>query len=262
MSYYLALFVQNQAIDSYESFRHWFDEQTEWGENRDYNDVIGTAPQLTACFQEIKKRFPPLNGPHSLSDEAFGDAETERHLTDYSIGSEIIYASFGWSVAEEAYRDMKALAEANQVGFYDCQSGEFFCPGVALAKIRNEQGNERCINWSDLEHELNTVDLPERGTSNHDNAFVTFWFESETASDNVFMQCMPKYGKSKGAFKRLFAAKAESSVIEGYTVEVCTGDKIFSTHVTDKQQLIQLFRGYYESRELPDITEWEDTGIL
>lgn len=271
MSYDLVLFERNKEIKNYETFLAWLEVQTGWEEERDYNDVIGTAPRLVEGFMKLKKQFPPLNGPHSLSDEeAFGDAETERHLTDYSIGSEIIYAAFGWSVAKEAYRETKMVADACQLGFFDSQSGDFCCPGMPVVKLRNEQGKECCTTWNNLEQELNTLDSPMRGTSNRDNAFVTIWIESgggedlqaEEIDDSVFMQCMPNYRKPKGLLKKLFASREAAPDIDGYTVEVCTSGKIFATHAADKQQLIELFRGYYESHRLPDITGWADTGIL
>ena len=271
MSYDLVLFERNKEIDSYEAFLGWLERQTAWGEDRDYNDITGTAPRLADGFVALKKQFPPLNGPHSLSDEeAFADAETERRLTDYSIGSGIIYASFGWSVAEEAYRETKAVAETYQLGFFDGQTGDLICPDMAVVKFRNEQGKECCTTWKKLEQELNALDSPERGTSGRDNAFVTVWLDSggakevqadETAGD-VFMQCIPNYQKPKGVLKKLFASRETTAAIDGYTVEVCTGGKIFATHVAQKQQLIALFRGYYESHQIPDHTGWEDTGII
>lgn len=271
MSYDLVLFERTKEIDSYEAFLCWLEIQTGWGEERDYNDVIGTAPQLVEGFMKLKKQFPPLNGPHRLSDEeAFGDVETERHLTDYAIGHEIIYASFGWSVAEEAYQETKRVAETCQLGFFDSQSGDFSCPGVPVVKLRNEQGKECCTTWNNLEQELNTLDSPLRGTSKRDNAFVTVWIESgggkdiqtEGTGDHVFMQVMPNYQKPKGVLKKLFPSGGTSAGIDGYTVEVCTGGKIFESHTAEKQQMIDLFRDFYKNHKLPDLTGWEDTGIL
>lgn len=64
--------------------------------------------------------FPPMNGDFApdvdLLDE---DENLERHVTDYSIGREVIYAAFAWSVADEAYDLMRKLVQKYEVGFFD-----------------------------------------------------------------------------------------------------------------------------------------------
>ena len=51
------------------------------------------------------------------------------HL-DYSIGHDIIYAAFSWSVAEEAYEQMLSLAKKHDVGFFDVsgENGDIILP--------------------------------------------------------------------------------------------------------------------------------------
>ena len=41
-------------------------------------------------------------------DAEVEDDDAEAHLTEYSIGHNVIYAAFAWSVAEEAYEKVKA----------------------------------------------------------------------------------------------------------------------------------------------------------
>lgn len=45
-------------------------------------------------------------------------------LTDYSLGSSVIYAAFAYSVADEAYTAMRELAIKHKVGFFDVSSNE------------------------------------------------------------------------------------------------------------------------------------------
>lgn len=51
-----------------------------------------------------------MNGPDAPSNEAIdNDADLESHLADYSIGSRLVYACFGWgqsSEAAEVFRDL------------------------------------------------------------------------------------------------------------------------------------------------------------
>lgn len=109
---------------------------------------------------------------------------------------------------------------------------------------------------------MRTLDNPERGTSHRDNAFVTIWFE-ENGTDNEFMQCAPDYPKPEGFLKRFFQPSGSTGMpISSYTVEVGTGEKIYIKQVDSKEEAIEIIRNYYGSRKLPDITDWEDSGIL
>lgn len=62
--------------------------------------------------------------------EAMEEAGTDNRLTDYSLGSAVIYAAFAYSVAEEAYTTMQKLAIKYKVGFFDVSSddGEIIFP--------------------------------------------------------------------------------------------------------------------------------------
>lgn len=129
-------------------------------------------------------------------------------------------------------------------------------------KIRTECGNERTVIWEEIKEELLSLDDPERGTSNREGAFVTMWFE-ENGTDEEFMQCMPDYPKPEGFFKRLFGlSKGLPMNISSYTVEIGTGEKIYTSQVDTKEQVAQIFHRYYLSRRLPDIAGWEDSGII
>jgi hypothetical protein len=88
-------------------------------------------------------------------------------------------------------------------------------------------------------------------------------FFSNNNSDNEFIQCMPDYPKQEGFFKSLFGGKrsADNDIV-AYIVEAGTGEKIYTTKVSDKTQVKQIFNDYYVSRRLPDISGWQDTGII
>lgn len=45
------------------------------------------------------------------------EAGTDNRLTDYSLGTSVIYAAFAYSVADEAYTAMRKLAIKHKVGF-------------------------------------------------------------------------------------------------------------------------------------------------
>ena len=120
MSYDLMVFERTKAPQKRKEFLVWYDKETEWSEEHGYNDPAVTSPALREWYEEMIKTFPNMDA----SDVEVEDDDTEAHLTDYSIGHNVIYAAFAWSVAEEAYEKMKALAQKHGVGFYDVSSDD------------------------------------------------------------------------------------------------------------------------------------------
>ena len=98
----------------------------EWTEEHDYQTIGVSSPSLQNWFMEMTEKFPPMNGEYTPNLDPLDEAEAEdleRHSVDYSIGRDMIYAAFSWSVAEEAYEQMRSLAQKHGVGFFDV-SGE------------------------------------------------------------------------------------------------------------------------------------------
>lgn len=124
MSYDLMTFEISKAPKTEKEFLQWYDKQTEWGEEHDYNDISVSSEKLQNFYNEMIKTFPNMNGEDSPSDEEFEkNPELEDYLADYCIGCDVIYIAFSWSKDEEAYNLMKNLCQKYQVGFFDV-SGE------------------------------------------------------------------------------------------------------------------------------------------
>lgn len=263
MSFDLAVFEQTAAPNTYEDFLPWLEQQCQWEEERDYNDVQGTSPNLSAWFMEMKENFPALNGPFALSDEeAFGDASTENHLTDYSIGSALIYGAFGWSVAEEAAQKAAELAEKHGVGFFDPQSGQIFCEGMDLCMMTTENSIDMPAVWEQIQREVLTLGDPERTNWGKNNTFITIWFQTGSIEEK-FMQCSPDFSKKAGLLKRIMGgAKASERTVLSYSVEAGTGEKIFVKQVSTPEQAAEILHGFYQTKKLPQLSTWEDSGIL
>lgn len=125
MGYDLVVFETTKAPATKEEFLEWFDEQAEWGEDHDYETIGVSSPALQNWFMEMKETFPPMNGEYApdpdLIDE---DEDLELHTTDYTIGRNVIYASFAWSVADEASDLVLSLAEKHKVGLFDVSGDE------------------------------------------------------------------------------------------------------------------------------------------
>ena len=128
MSYDLMVFDPEAAPRDRKQFMVWYQAQTEWAEDHNYNDPSVTTPALQAWFYEMIKVFPAMNGPCSEKDEA----EDNPKITDYCIGKTVIYSAFAWACAEEAHTAMKQLAIKHKIGFFDvsAQEGEIIMPGT------------------------------------------------------------------------------------------------------------------------------------
>lgn len=259
MSYDMLVFEKLAAPMFFEDFLVWIAAQTDWSEERDYDFIDGTSPKLAAWFMEMKERFPPLNGPYSpADDEAF--AEAENRLGDYTIGSGVIHASFSGDAGVEAEKIAPELARKHGVGFFDPQTSAVVCDEMVIGRMRTESRDDHNAAWEMVERSILSLDDPARGTSNRDGAGMTLWFTPDRI-DGEFLQCSPLYPKSAGILGRLFGAKADTG-IASYTVEAGTGEKIYAVQVADKDEVRRIFREYYFSRKLPDVSGWEDTGIL
>lgn len=130
MSYDLMVFEITKAPKTKKEFMDWYDRQTELAEEHDYETVGVTSPALQKWFMEMKDTFPPMNGKFAPEEEAIAnDEDLESRLTDYSIGYNVIYAAFSWSVADEAYEKVRTLAQKHGVGFFDASGdGDIILP--------------------------------------------------------------------------------------------------------------------------------------
>lgn len=131
MSYDLMAFDPTQAPAARQAFLSWFEEQTQWNEDHDYQSPAVAAPALQGWFMEMKDAFPPMNGGFAPTDAQLeADPSLESRMTDYSIGRRIVYAAFAWSVAEEAYALARKLAQKHGVGLFDGNGdpGDIFLP--------------------------------------------------------------------------------------------------------------------------------------
>ena len=128
MSYDLMVFDPEVAPRERSAFRAWYQQQTQWTEDRDYSDPAGTTQSLLRFYHAIREHYPAMNGPDATQDDDLID-----RAGDYSIGASMIYATFPWSLAEEVYPRFRAAAVDCGVGFYDVSGdeggGEIYFPG-------------------------------------------------------------------------------------------------------------------------------------
>lgn len=117
MSYDLMVFEASAAPTSREEFMVWYDEQTKWSEGHNYQDPVVTSSALRDWINEMVQYFPAMNGPLASDDS------DDSRVTDYCIGTNVIYVAFSWAVIEDAYEKMRELAIKHKVGFFDVSAG-------------------------------------------------------------------------------------------------------------------------------------------
>ena len=143
MSYDAMVFDPEAAPRNKGEFLRWYGEQTEWSDERSYDDPAITTPALRNLFLDMIKTFPAMNGPYA------GDDVDDPRLTDYSIGTSVIYAGFAWSMADEAYKTMYEMAMKHGIGFYNASGSddEIFFPVngelVPIKKLEASEGGSR-----------------------------------------------------------------------------------------------------------------------
>ncbi|MEK3748127.1 hypothetical protein NYE25_07765 [Paenibacillus sp. FSL E2-8871] len=123
MSYDLMAFETSKAPQERAAFMKWYEQQVQWSEDHAYNDPSVLSEALQRFYSELSEQFPNMNVEDEIF-EAMEEAGTDNRLTDYSLGTSVIYAAFAYSVADEAYSAMRELAIKHKVGFFDVSSNE------------------------------------------------------------------------------------------------------------------------------------------
>lgn len=108
------VFAPDAAPAKRPAFLDWYDEQTGWAEDHDYDDPAVATPALQAFYADLAAVFPPV-APDAGDDPAAG--------TDYTIGRALIYMAFlDWDKIDEAHATVFRLAAQHELGFFDVSS--------------------------------------------------------------------------------------------------------------------------------------------
>ena len=146
MSYDLMVFNPNNAPKSKTEFMNWYENQTEWEEKHDYDDPKVSSEELKNWFLDMIRDFPYLNGPYTPED--IDDRIDDDEITDYSVGKDMIYCVFRFSVAEKAYPKMVQLAEKHKIGFFDASgTGDILFPNENGKLEKISEGNSDGKPW-------------------------------------------------------------------------------------------------------------------
>lgn len=77
MSYDLMVFEKTKAPVTRNEFIAWYEKQTEWSEDHDYQNISVSSPSLKNWFMEMINNFPPMNGDYSPNLDPLDEKEAE-----------------------------------------------------------------------------------------------------------------------------------------------------------------------------------------
>lgn len=98
------------------AFMTWYEETTEWSDDRDYSTTDGSTDAIAAFYNAITEHFTDLNAADDFDDE---DEIDDDIAADYTIGDDFLYIAFAYAVAEDAAQRCLELAKANNLAFID-----------------------------------------------------------------------------------------------------------------------------------------------
>ena len=88
MSYDLMVFEKTKAPNTKKEFMVWYDKQTEWEEEHDYETIGVSSPNLQNWFMEMKDTFIPMNGEYAQNFDNLAEDEARKmeiRMADYCI---------------------------------------------------------------------------------------------------------------------------------------------------------------------------------
>lgn len=265
MSYDLAVFEKSKAPADTAGFLAWYEEQTEWGGDYDYNDIAHASPGLQKFFRQIRTIFPPMNGEFAPGDEELeNDPGLEELLCDYCIGEDLIYLSLAYSVADRAYELVRRAAYFAGVGFFSPSDGDsvpvFFgsrCPmlleGEWFRPVSVSEYDSICEKLDDmLVKDHSYLYLTDQSDS---YIQVGGYGDSFTVERRVYTDCI-SYTHQKAGYSYTEEDDADSSVvIAGNAV------RVKKRQILSGETVRRLFQDFFQGTETVDSVEWADMCV-
>ena len=129
MSYDLLIFEPDSATD--EDFPQWWEQVVaQWDEPGDFSTIDGSTPAIRAFYRDLIRVFPPFNGPDALSEEELEEREEQGlPVAGYTIGTDYIYISVGWSDANALVKIVGQMAWTQRLAVaYVSEDNSIFRP--------------------------------------------------------------------------------------------------------------------------------------
>ena len=128
MSYDILIFEPDVVTD--EDFPRWWEQVSRWEEPHEYDTTTGSTPAIRSFYRDLIRVFPPFNGPYALTEEELDAREAEGlPVADYTIGTDFIFISVGWSDANALVKIVGQMAWTLRLAVaYISEDGSIFRP--------------------------------------------------------------------------------------------------------------------------------------
>ncbi|MDE7477747.1 MAG: hypothetical protein K2M91_07330 [Lachnospiraceae bacterium] len=262
MSYDLVVFEKSKAPVEAAKFLAWYEKQTEWGGDYDYNDISHASPDLQKFFHKIRTSFPPMNGAFAPSNEELsGRPDLEERLCDYCIGEDMIYLSLAYSVADRAYELVKRAAYFTGVGFYDPSDGSavpnFFESRYPMLLEGEGFQPVEVSDFDSISEKLDKMTVKNRSylyLTDQIGSYIQVggYGDSFTVEKHVYVDCL-FYTYQKAEYRIASQTNEKGSVmIAGNQV------KVKRQQILSGETVRQLFYDFFQMTKTMDSVEWVD----
>ena len=128
MSYDILIFEPDVVTD--EDFPRWWEQVSRWAEPHEYDTTTGSTQAIRSFYRDLIRVFPPFNGPYALTEEELDAREAEGlPVADYTIGTDFIFISVGWSDANALVKIVGQMAWTLRLAVaYISEDGSIFRP--------------------------------------------------------------------------------------------------------------------------------------
>ena len=128
MSYDILIFEPDVVTD--EDFPRWWEQVSRWSPPHEKDKTTGSTQAIRSFYRDLIRVFPPFNGPYALTEEELDAREAEGlPVADYTIGTDFIFISVGWSDANALVKIVGQMAWTLRLAVaYISEDGSIFRP--------------------------------------------------------------------------------------------------------------------------------------
>jgi hypothetical protein len=102
----------------------YYDAETDWDAHGE-QPINLILPTISQFALELGKEWPPLNAAGPFDRGADDDDLENNRLVSYSFGPTSIYLCFSWSMQAKAHEEVRALAMAHNLLFFNCSGWDW-----------------------------------------------------------------------------------------------------------------------------------------
>ncbi len=238
-SFKFAVVTKKHYFDNYSEFSSWVYSSIRkpLKEEQDYSINSTSDESLVNFYKDIILRFPSIYGEFAVPDEVLNKMSSNElsYLAEYYITDNIIECSLNFSSETLEFDDFEYILDSikkHDVIFYQTLNILNFNFPICFMKS-SKTSYDIPVGWDTICNDI----LYKRGID-----FTLYFKENNT--DNESMK-----------FKTL-DSKVDVDRTGKYLIEVTNGDNSWELEVDTQEELMQCFKEFYDTRKIPNTTQW------